>query len=86
MRVNGVRDIVGIRKGTHRGVRKRGLASLAVLGVAVIAGLLAAWGVSPVETWTIPSLPASAMDSKCFARTDEQTAQLNSQSSYSSAP
>ena len=50
MGVNGVRDIVGIRKGTHRGVRKRGLASLAVLGAAVIAGLLAAWGASPVES------------------------------------
>jgi hypothetical protein len=31
-------------------VRKRGLAGLAVLGVAVIAGLLAAWGASPVES------------------------------------
>ena len=34
----------------RRGARKRGLASLAGLGIVVIAGLLAAWGVSPVET------------------------------------
>ena len=34
----------------RRGARKRGLAGLAGLGIAVIAGLLAAWGVSPVET------------------------------------
>jgi hypothetical protein len=30
--------------------RKRGLAGLAALGITVVAGLLAAWGVSPVET------------------------------------
>jgi hypothetical protein len=30
--------------------RKRGLAGLAVLGITVVAGLVAAWGVSPVAT------------------------------------
>jgi hypothetical protein len=38
---------VGIRTGSHRGAGKRALAGLAVLGVVIIAGLLAAWGVSP---------------------------------------
>jgi len=33
-----------------RRARKRGLAGLAVLGITVVAGLLAAWGVSPGET------------------------------------
>jgi hypothetical protein len=33
-----------------RRARKRGLAGLAVLGITVVAGLLAAWGVTPVET------------------------------------
>jgi hypothetical protein len=33
--------------------RKRGLAGLAALGIAVVAGLLAAWGVNPVETSVI---------------------------------
>ena len=33
-----------------RHARKRGLAGLAVLGITVVAGLLAAWGVSPGET------------------------------------
>jgi hypothetical protein len=50
MDVNGVRDIVGFWKGTRRGACKRGLAGLAVLGIVVIAGLLAAWAVSPVES------------------------------------
>jgi hypothetical protein len=35
--------------GLRRGAGKRGLAGLAVLGVVVTGGLLAAWGVSPVE-------------------------------------
>jgi hypothetical protein len=42
--------IVRVRQGTRRAGRKRGLASLAVLGITVVAGLLAAWGVSPVHT------------------------------------
>jgi hypothetical protein len=33
-----------------RHARKRGLAGLAVLGITVVAGLLAAWGVSPGES------------------------------------
>lgn len=33
-----------------RRARKRGLAGLAVLGITVVAGLLAAWGVNPVAT------------------------------------
>jgi outer membrane biosynthesis protein TonB len=40
---------VPARKGTRRRARKQGLAGLAVLGTTVIAGLLAAWGVNPVE-------------------------------------
>jgi hypothetical protein len=40
---------VPVRKGTRRRARKHGLAGLAVLGITVSAGLLAAWGVSPVE-------------------------------------
>ena len=36
------------KKGMRR-ARKRGLAGLAVLGITVVAGLVAAWGVSPVE-------------------------------------
>ena len=42
--------IVRVRQGTRRAGRKRGLAGLAVLGITVVAGLLAAWGVSPVHT------------------------------------
>jgi hypothetical protein len=42
--------IVRVRQGTRRVGRKRGLAGLAVLGITVVAGLLAAWGVSPGET------------------------------------
>jgi hypothetical protein len=61
MGVNGVRDIVGFWKGTHRGVRKRGLAGLAVLGAAVIAGLFAAWGTSPGETGGISAADIVAL-------------------------
>ena len=39
-----------VRKGTRRGTRKRGFAGLAVLGITAVAALVAAWGVSPVET------------------------------------
>src|SRR5215831_11025941 len=42
--------IVRVRQGTRRAGRKRGLAGLAVLGITVVAGLLATLGVSPVET------------------------------------
>jgi hypothetical protein len=41
---------VPVRKGTRRAARKRGLAGLAALGITAIAALVAAWGVSPVET------------------------------------
>jgi hypothetical protein len=45
--VNGVQDIVAVGKGIDRTAGKRVLAGLAVLGVVLISGLLAAWGVSP---------------------------------------
>lgn len=40
---------MAVGMGLRRGAGKRGLAGLAVLGVVVTGGLLAAWGVSPVE-------------------------------------
>jgi hypothetical protein len=45
--VNGVKDIVAVGTGSCRTAGKRVLAGLAVIGVVVIAGVLAAWGVSP---------------------------------------
>lgn len=38
------------RKGTRREARRHGLAGLTVLGAAVVAGVVAGWGVGPVET------------------------------------
>src|SRR4051812_39038549 len=46
---NGVTDIVAA-KGKRRGTSKRALAGLAALGAIGIAGLVAGWGASPVET------------------------------------
>jgi hypothetical protein len=48
-----VKDIVAISMGMRRSAGKRGLAGLAALGIVVIAGLLAAWGVSPGESFEI---------------------------------
>lgn len=39
-----------VRKGTRRRARKHGLAGLAALGSVVVAGVVAGWGVTPVET------------------------------------
>ena len=41
--------IVTIRKKARRGARRRALTTLAVVGVVGIGGLVAGWGVSPVE-------------------------------------
>jgi hypothetical protein len=41
---------VRVRQGTRRAARKRGLAGLAALGITVVVGLLAIWGVGPVQT------------------------------------
>jgi len=53
--------IVRVRQGTRRAGRKRGLAGLAVLGITVVAGLLATLGVSPVETSEITPADAVAL-------------------------
>jgi hypothetical protein len=79
--VNGVGTIVPVRKGTRRGARRRGLAGLAVLGITVSAGLLAAWGVNPVEPKEIAPadvvalrFPADWMNSDDTTGTAEATA------------
>jgi hypothetical protein len=43
-------EIVAVAKGLRRGAGKRAFAGLAVFGVIAIAGLVAGWGASPVET------------------------------------
>jgi hypothetical protein len=45
--VNGGRGIVPVGKGMRRAAGKRVLAGLAVVGIMVVSGLMAAWGVSP---------------------------------------
>jgi hypothetical protein len=54
-----VKDIVPIKKRMRRRARGHGLAGLAVFAVAVIAGVVVGWGVSPGET--VEFSPADAV-------------------------
>jgi hypothetical protein len=56
-----------------RRARKRGLAGLAVLGITVVAGLLAAWGVSPGESSQIAPADVVALRFPADWMTDETT-------------
>ena len=56
-----------------RRARKRGLAGLAVLGITVVTGLLAAWGVSPGETSQIAPADVVALRFPADWMNDETT-------------
>src|SRR5262245_37409046 len=56
-----------------RRARKRGLAGLAVLGSTIVAGLLAAWGVSPVETSQLAPVDVVALRFPADWMNDETT-------------
>jgi hypothetical protein len=56
-----------------RHARKRGLAGLAVLGITVVAGLLAAWGVSPGETGQIAPADVVALRFPADWMTSDET-------------
>jgi hypothetical protein len=56
-----------------RHARKRGLAGLAVLGITVVTGLLAAWGVSPGESSQIAPADVVALRFPADWVTDETT-------------
>jgi hypothetical protein len=86
MSVNGVRDIVGFWKGTRRGACKRGLAGLAALGIVVIAGLLAAWAVSPVETSGIAPADIVALRFPADWNGDQETTGATTGAAPAAAP
>jgi hypothetical protein len=56
-----------------RHARKRGLAGLAVLGITVVAGLLAAWGVSPGESSQIAPADVVALRFPADWMTSDET-------------
>lgn len=56
-----------------RRARKRGLAGLAVLGITVVAGLLAAWGVSPGESSQIAPADVVALRFPADWMTSDET-------------
>ena len=62
-----------VRQGTRRAARKRGLAGLAALGITVVAGLLAAWGVSPGETVEIAPADVVALRFPADWMTSDET-------------
>lgn len=59
------------RKGTRREARRHGIAGLTVLGAAVVAGVVAGWGVGPVEPAEIS--PADVVSLRFPADWDEPT-------------
>lgn len=59
------------RKGTRREARRHGLAGLTVLGAAVVAGVVAGWGIGPVEPAEIS--PADVVALRFPADWDEPT-------------
>jgi len=62
---------VARRKGTRRKARRHGLAGLTVLGAAVVAGVVAGWGIGPVEPAEIS--PADVVSLRFPADWDEPT-------------
>ena len=69
-----------------RRARKRGLAGLAVLGITVVAGLLAAWGVNPVETRQLAPGDVVALRFPADWMTSEETTGIAQAETRAAAP
>jgi hypothetical protein len=75
-------EIVAVAEGLRRGASKRAFAGLAVIGVIAIAGLVAGWGASPIETVVMTAADVVALRFPTDWTDDDTTASTPPANTY----